>query len=183
MNDKAITCLIPNNAAWKQMHMLDLIYLFSAAGAKDLKKVIEYHMCKDLVYACDIMEDEEVKMETYCKGEKLRIKAIERRKESSDRTAHHHNPQKWILSVNCGESTIKCTDFLARNGNVQMISTVLIPDCVCLPSMKGSKEREGSERRRNRDRDGRRRRDDEDSDDERRRRRRGDRDGRRRSFQ
>ena len=123
MNDKAITCLIPNNAAWKQMHMLDLIYLFSAAGAKDLKKVIEYHMCKDLVYACDIMEDEEVKMETYCKGEKLRIKAIERRKESSDRTAHHHNPQKWILSVNCGESTIKCTDFLARNGNVQMIST------------------------------------------------------------
>jgi uncharacterized surface protein with fasciclin (FAS1) repeats len=176
--DKAITCLIPINAAWKQMHMFDLIYLFSAAGARDLKKVLEYHMCKDLVYACDIMKDEKVELETYCKDEKLVIRATERR--IMEESFGEHNPQKWILCVNQGESTVKRTDFLARNGNVQMISTVLIPDCVCLPSMRDSKEREDHERRRDGNHSRGRRDDDHE---ERRRRRKGCRDGRRRSFQ
>ncbi len=40
-----MTLFVPPNNAWKNLGLRNMMYLFSEDGEKDLKKVMEYHVC------------------------------------------------------------------------------------------------------------------------------------------
>lgn len=150
IEDECVTIFAPNNQAWKQMHMQDLIYLFSPCGHKDLKKILQFHIVPELNYARDIMDTKECKMPTLLKDEKLCIRATERKHKSSSsqRGMEDESPNKFIFCINNGEATMNYTDCVAKNGTIHSITNVLIPRDVELPSMREMKDRES---RRNRD--------------------------------
>jgi len=135
-NEKGLTVMVPTDAAWKQMNFTDLIYLFSPLGRCDLKKVLEYHICPELTYACDMIEEKEISIPTLLKKEEIKVKAISRVQE---RRSEKECPNQYLFVINRGEASIKCTDTITKNGNVHFINSVLIPESVVLPSKRGGK--------------------------------------------
>jgi uncharacterized surface protein with fasciclin (FAS1) repeats len=126
----------------------DLIYLFSPVGCADLKKIIEYHVITDLTYYTDLVQSKEITCPTYLKGEKVVFEAVlktEKERSSRDEVRQRRGAEKrpgdYLFVINRGEAVIKHNDFIAKNGNMHIINSVLIPECVQLPSQKESGSR------------------------------------------
>ena len=86
---------------------------------------MEYHIGVSLVYASDLYcKDGKYYLKTLCVGRKVTLFG----KEGND--------GRKVISLNDGEGQVVQPDYLARNGNIFLISSVLIPNCVVLPSMK-----------------------------------------------
>jgi len=138
-----LTVLVPTNGAWENLGYSALAYLFSEHGKKDLKRIVEYHMSKTLVYADMVIEKKHVSMESMLKGEKIEWNVEEMKKgersfmnfgweKMSDK--HHEgkiNPNCTRILLNRGESRVTLTDILCENGNMFLISNVMIPEGVC----------------------------------------------------
>ena len=120
------------------MNPSDVLYLFSPYGEQDLKKIIQYHISPELNYSTNLIQGNEMHVSTLCKSETLWIKVNERTNEPKKQLPISN----YIFTINKGESKIKYTDYLAKNGNVQVINSVLIPKCVVLPSMRQTNNRQ-----------------------------------------
>ncbi|KAJ3379599.1 hypothetical protein HDU92_006598 [Lobulomyces angularis] len=148
MSEKGLTCFVPTNAAFKRMNLTDLIYLFSPLGRKDLTKVIQYHIGKDLLYAQDMIEEEgkQIEVPTMFKKEKIVIEVNSREKKGGRGGSRKGNkgkdklPQDYYYVLNNGEALIDMVlcDYIVENGTSHFIDRVLIPDSVInnLPSRK-----------------------------------------------
>jgi transforming growth factor-beta-induced protein len=146
-SDKSITCFFPSNHAWLDLNPVDLTYLFTSPGSVDLEKIIKYHTCKTILYTPDLVSANK-ELETYHEGQTIKVTATARKLIQSGES----NPERWVISINDGEATIRGrgADYLGRNGNVYVVSNVLVPAGVVLPSMKSTMEDDGMGRRRRR---------------------------------
>ena len=144
MIEKAgLTAFIPSNHAWENLGYKALAYLFSCPeGMKDLKSIVEYHLCQKVTYADCFIEKKKVELESMLKGEKIEIQ-VEHMKQGEmrvhnigrfeDNKKHCEiNPNCYRMILNRGESRIMFTDAVCENGNVFVISNVMIPENVCL---------------------------------------------------
>jgi uncharacterized surface protein with fasciclin (FAS1) repeats len=138
-----LTCFVPTNHAWQNLGYRALSYLFSKEGEKDLRRIVEYHLCPELVYADRMVEKKKMEFETMCKGEKIEfnLEEMKRGEKSmkswgwSGRTDDHRegiSPNCYRMVLNRGESRVVFTDGCCENGNIFIISNVLIPTNACL---------------------------------------------------
>ncbi|KAJ3194420.1 hypothetical protein HK101_002740 [Irineochytrium annulatum] len=79
MGESGMTLFMPDNGAWKSLGMQNVYYLFSEGGKDDLKKILQYHICDELVYTTKLMREEKVEIGTKYNGVQLEIEARERR--------------------------------------------------------------------------------------------------------
>jgi len=164
--EQAITVFAPSNHAWEQLGFQNLKYLFSCVGQKeeregggsgsrdekkgrqpwcrgteDLKRIMEFHVGKQLAYSTDMMKKETIKFKTL-EGSQLTVCAKRRegggRNEwnDEDRDSKHQDVRRYNFVVNNGEARVQFTDALACNGAIQVIDNVLIPRDVKLPHDK-----------------------------------------------
>jgi uncharacterized surface protein with fasciclin (FAS1) repeats len=140
---KGLTIFAPNNNAWMSLGMQNLIYLFSPRGCNDLKRIVQYHIGKNLLYSTDMMKEKKMQVQTLLQNQQLEINACERK---SGRGGHYkaenrreEEPSNWIFTINNGEARVEehFSDFLAENGVIQSINSVLIPSDVELPYLVG----------------------------------------------
>jgi len=135
--DQAMTVLVPSDCAWKELNIGDLVYLFSPLGCKDLKQILQYHICTELNYAVDIIEEEkEFEMPTMNQNEQVSVKVIPRSEKKRSGIANKYaekSPSDYLIVLNCGEANVKCADVITSNGNVHVINSVLIPESVSCP--------------------------------------------------
>ncbi|KAJ3093193.1 hypothetical protein HK102_003601 [Quaeritorhiza haematococci] len=81
---KGVTVFAPNNMAWEQLGLRNLLYLFSQEGNKDLRKVLEYQISNTLFYSSDALDKEgqDIEIPTLIKNES--IKLVARRREGTE---------------------------------------------------------------------------------------------------
>jgi len=167
-DEKGLTVFAPSNEAWERLGMENLRYLFSCAGQhehtkssereckglKDLKRIMQYHMGRELAYSTDMMEKREMRIKTFCEDMEVRVQAIERKRgggggdrdrdsdsvfevqkhcTSKDKDEKQHDVRRYMFLLNHGEARVTFTDGLAENGAIQMIDDVLIPEDMKLP--------------------------------------------------
>ncbi|KAJ3124597.1 hypothetical protein HK098_000993 [Nowakowskiella sp. JEL0407] len=132
---KGVTIYAPVNSAWKTLGLQNMIYLFSPRGRKDLKKIVQYHIAKKILYSCDLMKEKKVRVRTLYRDEELEVTACPREGEKHNSHENTHEPSQWIFTINKGEARIQnyCADYLAENGVIQAINAVLIPRDMELP--------------------------------------------------
>jgi len=136
---KGLTVFAPGNAAWKSLGIQNLVYLFSPRGCKDLKKIIQYHICEEVLYSTNLMKDKKTTCRTQLRDQEIEINSFERnerrRRRPEGREEREDEPSNWIFTINRGEATIEphFSDVLAENGVIQRINSVLIPRDVTLP--------------------------------------------------
>jgi len=179
--EKGITVFAPVNHAWRHLGIQNLVYLFSPHGRKDLKRIVQYHIARDVVYTTDLMRENKVRVRTLLRDQEIEIRACEREggrrgrpgrggrrdRDRGDRDRDHGDrdrdrgdrdrdndldrdddrerdskkkrdeecPSDYIFTINKGEARIEntCADFLAENGVIHAINSVLIPSDVNLP--------------------------------------------------
>lgn len=136
--EKGVTVFAPVNNAWKTLGIQNLIYLFSPHGEKDLKRIVQYHIGRETVYSTDMIKEKKMKIRTLLRDEELEINACEysrgHKRDFAD-FKKEECPFEYIYTINKGEARIEmtCADFLAENGVIQAINSVLIPSDVKLP--------------------------------------------------
>ncbi|KAI9101850.1 FAS1 domain-containing protein [Phlyctochytrium arcticum] len=152
VNEKEMTMFVPSNNAWKRLGVENLMYLFSCPqhckchsnknkgssgcnGRRDLKRIMEYSMAKELGYTCDMMGKKEMCMKTFLEGEKMCVEARQRG-HGRGRTRHgdKHDVRNWMFLMNEGEASIAFTDFPAENAVMHLVDNVLVPNDVKLPT-------------------------------------------------
>ncbi|KAJ3020471.1 hypothetical protein HKX48_000744 [Thoreauomyces humboldtii] len=175
---KGVTALIPSNHAWKSLGLANLRYLFSCVGqensggrrgsrdwndsddeskrecqgTKDLKKIVEYHVAREVQYSTDFMNEKTTKLETLCGHEMIisskrvqsgdsdkdrrrndRNKDRKNRDEDRDEKKHR-DVREYNFIVNDGAARITVPDsILGNNGAVHFIDTVIVPQNIELP--------------------------------------------------
>lgn len=140
-----LTCFIPTNAAWMNLGYAALAHLFSETGKKDLMRIVEFHLSSKLVYADKLISEKHVQLETLLKGDKIEVNVEEMKRgersimnfgwEKQDKMKHHDggiNPNCNRILLNRGESRVVFTDAVCENGNMFIISHVMVPDGVCV---------------------------------------------------
>lgn len=134
-----LTAFIPTNAAWKNLGFAANAYLFSDEGAKDLKRIVEYHLVNQkLVYAQELIKENKIQLESMLKGQKIELITEEMKKGErelmnlgdSGKAGKGVNPWHYRMLLNRGESRIVFTDVVCENGNAFLINMVMIPDSV-----------------------------------------------------
>jgi len=136
-DENKLTIFAPTNHAWKMIGIQNLVYLFSPRGTKDLKKVLQYHIAKEVIYSINMMKEQKMRAKTLLHGEELEISACERKggRGRELKENRKEDPSDYVFTINKGEARIQehCADILAENGVVQAINAVLIPSDVRLP--------------------------------------------------
>ncbi|KAJ1557176.1 hypothetical protein HK096_008694 [Nowakowskiella sp. JEL0078] len=132
-DERELTIFVPINEAWKQLGIQNLVHLFSPSGEKDLKRIVQYHIGRDVIYSTSFMKDQKYRIKTLLRGEEIEIQSHElcqgcERKE-------RNQSDKWVFSINKGESRVisNYADVFAENGVIHSINSVLIPSDVKLP--------------------------------------------------
>ncbi|TPX64454.1 hypothetical protein SpCBS45565_g05883 [Spizellomyces sp. 'palustris'] len=154
-DEKGLTIFAPSNEAWQRLGFENLRYLFSCVGqdrqrgmerhreckgVQDLKRIIQYHMGRDLAYTTDMMEKREMRLKTLYEDKTVCIEAKERGHKdrthsescSKDRD-NQRDVRRYMFLINKGEAKVQFADGLAENGAIHMIDNVLVPDDVKLP--------------------------------------------------
>jgi uncharacterized surface protein with fasciclin (FAS1) repeats len=154
--EKGVTVFAPVNYAWKHLGMQNLIYLFSPHGRKDLKRIMQYHIARDVVYTTDMMKENKMRIRTLLHDQEIEIRACEREGGRHGRPGRGHDrnrdserdddrdskkkrdeecPFNYVFTINKGEARIEntCADFLAENGVIHAISSVMMPPDMTLP--------------------------------------------------
>jgi uncharacterized surface protein with fasciclin (FAS1) repeats len=107
---KAWTAFVPPNNAWENLGFKNLMFLFSEHGVKELKKIVEFHLAQELVYADELLEKKEMRLKTLNKQEELEIKAVSLKEKRSRRYGESGErgecPSEFTFVINRGEATI-----------------------------------------------------------------------------
>ncbi|KAJ1570126.1 hypothetical protein HK096_007642 [Nowakowskiella sp. JEL0078] len=132
--EKEMTIFAPVNSAWKQLGVQNMVYLFSPRGEKDLKRIVQYHMGKEVVYSTNMMKDQKIRIKSFMRDEEIEIQSREM-SQSQYELKERNQANKWVFSVNKGEARIlpNFNEFLAANGVIHPINSVLIPSDINLP--------------------------------------------------
>ncbi|TPX45589.1 hypothetical protein SeMB42_g03940 [Synchytrium endobioticum] len=160
---KGMTLLAPDNRAWEEkMDVQDLFYLFGEEGRKDLGKIVKHHVVKSLEYSTRFREEGHVTLKTLNRDEividarQTQASHRHQRKQHqmdkicgfpfpcdvianvdvNDDDANVDNPEGWEYLLNNDQGRIVFADAPTQNGVVHMISNVLIPEGVDLPSKR-----------------------------------------------
>lgn len=135
-----LTAFVPTNTAWDTLGFRNLAYLFSDAGEKDLRKVVEYHLSSELVYSMDMEKggknkkgEKELEIKTWLRGETLRFKAHKQRKHGGHEG--EKGKHRWNIIVN-DEARVIFKDGVAENGVIHVVNDVLVPEGVNLPDSR-----------------------------------------------
>ncbi|KAJ3004866.1 hypothetical protein HKX48_001002 [Thoreauomyces humboldtii] len=176
-NEKGLTVMAPSNKAWEMLGFENLKYLFSCVGqereggsrhgrydqdderegrkpqcqgVKDLKKILEFHVGKEVAYSTDFMNKKETTLETLC-GHEMTVCAKRkqgggesdeddrRRRDRKDRKGRkdegdeHRDVREYNFMVNDGEARIQFTDGLASNAAIHVVDNIMVPENVNLP--------------------------------------------------
>ncbi|KAJ3182792.1 hypothetical protein HDU85_002394 [Gaertneriomyces sp. JEL0708] len=158
--ERGLTIFAPSNEAWNRLGFENLRYLFSCVGQKhegerrgvrhgrgedhemkcqgmhDLRKILMYHMGRDVAWSTDMMEKHNMRIRTMHGNNEISIEAKQRRGRDRLECKDHNrvcDPRMFNFIINDGEARIAFTDVLARNGDIHMIDDVLIPRDVNLP--------------------------------------------------
>ncbi|KAJ3128333.1 hypothetical protein HK098_004742 [Nowakowskiella sp. JEL0407] len=132
-NGKGVTFFVPDNDAWKKVGYKTLYYLFSDEGKEDLKKILKYHVATELKYTPEMIQDKNFKLPTLNEDEQLTINVREYRgvgRKDVNYEDEKNAPENWIFSVNDEQAVIQWSDGIAKNGVLQVVNNVQIPDNV-----------------------------------------------------
>jgi uncharacterized surface protein with fasciclin (FAS1) repeats len=161
-NQMGLTLLAPDNRAWEEnMDFEDLFYLFGEEGKSDLIKILKHHAIRKVEYSTRFREEGHVTLKTMNHDE---ISVEARRTQPSDQQSRKHNednkcgfpvpcdlssnvdvseddgnvdnPEGWEYILNNDQGKIIFADAPTSNGVIHMISNVLIPEGLNLPSKR-----------------------------------------------
>ncbi|KAJ3379601.1 hypothetical protein HDU92_006600, partial [Lobulomyces angularis] len=99
ISKRRVTCFVPTNEAFKTLDSSDLIYLFSPQGRDDLKKVLQYHICDDVLYATSLLnQNKKLKVKTFLNAENL---SVEFKRLNLKTGFEKELKEKLVFSPNC----------------------------------------------------------------------------------